>query len=108
MPYKVLFKWENTNLPNKTQNIFIQQWLPQQDVLNHPNVVAFVTPGGINSIEESIKAKVPLVCFSTIATDQKYNAGRVEALGIGKRIYFNEISTEILVQSITEVIENPR
>lgn len=35
IPYKVLWKWENTSLPGQPKNIIIRQWLPQQDVLGN-------------------------------------------------------------------------
>ena len=33
LPYKVLWKFENENLPNKPNNVEIKKWLPQQDLL---------------------------------------------------------------------------
>lgn len=33
LPYKVLWKFENTTLPNLPKNVIIKQWLPQQDIL---------------------------------------------------------------------------
>uniref|UniRef100_A0A1B0D9I5 Glucuronosyltransferase n=1 Tax=Phlebotomus papatasi TaxID=29031 RepID=A0A1B0D9I5_PHLPP len=32
---KVLFKWENDDLPNKPHNMMIKKWLPQTDILAH-------------------------------------------------------------------------
>lgn len=30
---KVLWKWENTTLPNQPSNVFIRKWMPQRDIL---------------------------------------------------------------------------
>lgn len=30
---KVLWKWENTTLPNQPNNVFIRKWMPQRDIL---------------------------------------------------------------------------
>lgn len=37
LPYSVLWKFENDNLPGKPDNVMIRKWFPQQDVLgkNH-------------------------------------------------------------------------
>lgn len=43
---KVLWKFE-TDLPGKPDNVKIVHWLPQQDALAHPNVVAFITHVGL-------------------------------------------------------------
>lgn len=33
LPYKVLWKFEKDELPGKPENVKIEKWLPQQDVL---------------------------------------------------------------------------
>lgn len=33
MPQQIVWKWENENLPNKPDNVHIQKWLPQRDIL---------------------------------------------------------------------------
>lgn len=33
LPQRVLWKWEDDNLPGKPENVMISKWLPQQDVL---------------------------------------------------------------------------
>uniref|UniRef100_T1H5D9 UDP-glucuronosyltransferase n=1 Tax=Megaselia scalaris TaxID=36166 RepID=T1H5D9_MEGSC len=58
---KVLWKWEDPNLPGKPDNVFISPWFPQDDVLAHPNVIAFITHGGLLSTTESIYHGVPII-----------------------------------------------
>ena len=41
---KVLMKWESKEMKEKPANVMIKDFLPQQDVLGHPNLKAFVTP----------------------------------------------------------------
>jgi glucuronosyltransferase len=43
---KVLWKYENDTLPNKPSNVMISKWIPQRDILAHPNVKLFMTHGG--------------------------------------------------------------
>ncbi|KAH0820520.1 hypothetical protein GEV33_002271 [Tenebrio molitor] len=54
LPYTVLWKWESDRLPGKPSDGVIRNWLPQQDVLAHCNVKAFVTQGNIQSVQEAI------------------------------------------------------
>lgn len=44
---RVIFKWENENLPNKPSNVLTVKWLPQDDILAHPNLKVFITHGGL-------------------------------------------------------------
>lgn len=36
LPYKVLWKFENDDLPGKPDNVHIMKWVPQQTVLGNP------------------------------------------------------------------------
>lgn len=50
---KVVWKWdEELNLHK--DKFMIRKWLPQDAILNHPNVKLFVTHGGLLSCTESI------------------------------------------------------
>ena len=59
---KVLWKWETDHMEGKPANVMLHKWLPQQDVLGHPNVKLFVTHGGQSSFQETVCHQKPAVC----------------------------------------------
>ena len=63
---KVLWKWETEVMDDKPSNVMLHKWLPQQDVLGHPNVKLFVSHGGQSSFQETI-------CHQTPAVSNLYN-----------------------------------
>lgn len=64
-------------------NIYAYSFVPQIDVLNHADV--FLTHCGMNSVNEAIAAKVPMIVMPFV-NDQLANAKRIVEMGIGKRI----------------------
>jgi glucuronosyltransferase len=44
--YDILWKWEIDDFPDKPKNLKTLKWLPQADLLAHPNIKLFITQGG--------------------------------------------------------------
>ncbi len=63
---KVIWKWEGTAMPGKPDNVMLSKWLPQQDLLGHPNLKLFVTHGGLNSFQEILCHRKPAVSRVTL------------------------------------------
>lgn len=42
----IIWKFEDEAAVNVPSNVRIERWLPQSDILAHPNVVLFITHGG--------------------------------------------------------------
>uniref|UniRef100_A0A182Q9J2 UDP-glycosyltransferases domain-containing protein n=1 Tax=Anopheles farauti TaxID=69004 RepID=A0A182Q9J2_9DIPT len=80
--YGFLWKWESNSIPNLPPNVLLQRWLPQNDVLAHPNIKLFVSHGGIFGTQESIYWARPLL-FVPFYGDQHSNALKFERAGIG-------------------------
>lgn len=107
LPFKVLWKFEDEELPGKPSNIKISKWFPQQDVLGHKNIKVFVTQGGMQSAEEAILNRVPMVGVPFFA-DQKYNVRRLEQLEVAVYVDFEAITKNELKDAIMKVISNKR
>ncbi|XP_008197588.1 UDP-glycosyltransferase UGT5-like [Tribolium castaneum] len=103
---KVLWKFE-TDLPNAPKNVKIMKWLPQQDILAHPNVVAFITHGGLLSTLETVTRGVPIIGIPVFG-DQKANIAAAVTDGYGVSVPLPELSEEKLSWALNEILNNPK
>ena len=69
------------------RNIRTTAWAPQNDVLGHPSVKAFVMQGGINSLYEAAYHAKPVVTVP-LGADQVENAAKVWYLSAYNLISF--------------------
>ena len=83
------------------------EWLPQNDLLGHKDIKAFVSHVGHNSLYESVFHGVPLVAFPLYG-DQFFDAGKVEHFGLGLSVDQNSFTVEEMVEKIEHVINTPR
>ncbi|XP_038212967.1 UDP-glycosyltransferase UGT5-like [Zerene cesonia] len=104
LPQRVLWKWEGKTLPGNPENIFISSWLPQNDVLAHPKVLAFFSHCGMLSTTEAIYHGVPVVGMP-IFGDQPANAGFIEESGLGVQIQIGELTKDNLLDKFKTVLE---
>jgi UDP:flavonoid glycosyltransferase YjiC (YdhE family) len=106
LPYNVLWKtdYEFKDLP---ANVKTYKWLPQNDILAHPNLKLFITHGGLRSMEESIAHKVPILTIP-FSYDQPYNAEVIVHYGIGEQYDLNQLTVESFVNAIFRVILNEK
>lgn len=51
---RVLWKFEDESLPGIPSNVMVRKWLPQNDILAHPNMVLFISHGGLFGTSESL------------------------------------------------------
>lgn len=107
LPYDVLWKFEDEELENKPANVRISKWLPQQDLLGHPNIKLFISQGGLQSTGESLMNGVPMLIMPFIA-DQFLNAEQIEKLGAGLHLDFKSLTKKAFKTSVLEITENQR
>lgn len=107
--YTFLWKFETAEkLPLKVpKNIIIQSWMPQNDVLAHPNTKLFISHCGLLSTQESLWYGVPVLGFPIFA-DQPQNAFRLKELGVGEELSIHDFSEDDLYEAIKKMIEDPK
>ncbi|XP_038217906.1 UDP-glucosyltransferase 2-like [Zerene cesonia] len=102
LPYNILWRWD-TDIPDRPVNVKVMRWVPQTDVLRHPNVKLFITQGGLQSTEEAIGAGVPLVGIPMIA-DQWYNTEKYDHFKIGEQLDIETLTEEEFRAAIKSVL----
>ncbi|XP_076275155.1 UDP-glycosyltransferase UGT5-like [Rhynchophorus ferrugineus] len=105
---KVIWKFEE-DLPGKPSNMLIKKWLPQQDILAHPNVRLFITHGGLLSTTETIYHGVPILAIPVFG-DQPANAERAQYAGYALKLDYHDtnFTEERLSYLINELLNNPK
>ena len=87
-------------------NFLIYQYCPQPQILAMTDV--FITHGGINSINEALFINsVPMIVIPQFA-DQFMNAKLVESNEAGIALDNNNITTEILLNSVNNILNNEK
>ncbi|XP_065219028.1 UDP-glycosyltransferase UGT5-like isoform X31 [Planococcus citri] len=107
IPQRVLWKWEGDVLPGKSDNIMISKWMPQRDILAHPNVKLFISHGGLLGTSEAVYEGVPVLGIP-IFGDQRTNIKSLEANGAGELLDYNEISKEVVLEKIQRLLNDPK
>ena len=88
-------------------NIKVVEWLPQNDLLGHKDIKAFVSHAGHNSVYESAYHGVPVVAVPLFA-DQFSNAKKVEQFGLGIAVDHETVDAHQLFKTIERVATEPR
>jgi len=84
----------------------LERFVPQQQVLEHSSVSAFVTHASANGVMEGLIAGKPMVAAPMFG-DQCYFAARVEGLGVGVRIGKTQMTPAVIRSTVRRVVETP-
>ena len=103
----VIFKMSGTDatMPsNRPRNVHLFPWLPQNDLLGHPNTVLFITHCGNNGQYESLYHGVPMIGFPLFA-EQPHNAFRMVEHGYGIDMKILTFTADELVNNVHRVLD---
>lgn len=73
----------------------------------HPNCRAFITHGGLNSLQEAMYHGVPVLGLP-FGTDQVLNVGRAVKEGYAFKLVWTDVTHETLSKAIQELLHNSR
>ncbi|KAI1692113.1 UDP-glucoronosyl and UDP-glucosyl transferase domain-containing protein [Ditylenchus destructor] len=88
------------------KNVFTAKWLPQNDILEHPRLLAFISHAGMNSVIEGPSKGVPMICIPVFA-DQQHNAKMLERRGTAIVLGKGKLRKEDVVDAIKKIIADP-
>ncbi|GAA1952255.1 macrolide family glycosyltransferase [Amycolatopsis minnesotensis] len=82
----------------------VHQWLPHALVLPHAS--AYVGSAGLNSFNSALRWHVPLVSVP-LTLEQEATASRVDELGLGVRLDFDDVTPESVRQAVSTITSDP-
>uniref|UniRef100_A0A3B3HLQ9 UDP-glucuronosyltransferase n=1 Tax=Oryzias latipes TaxID=8090 RepID=A0A3B3HLQ9_ORYLA len=107
LPQKVIWSYKGSRTSTLGNNTLVVDWMPQNDLLGHPNIKLFVAHGGTNGVQEAIYHRVPVVSLP-IFYDQYDNLLRLQARGAAKTITIATLDKEdSFLKAIQEVLTEP-
>ncbi|XP_033834211.1 UDP-glucuronosyltransferase 1-2-like [Periophthalmus magnuspinnatus] len=100
---KVIWRHIGARPSTVGNNTLIVDWMPQKDLLGHPQTKVFVAHGGTNGVQEAIYHGVPVLGIP-LFFDQFDNLLRLQARGAGTIIRLNELNGETFEQGLRELL----
>ncbi|KAM8717120.1 hypothetical protein ACLKA7_003914 [Drosophila subpalustris] len=106
-PLRVIWKWDDQQpRPGNASNIYFNNWLPQDDILAHPNTKLFITHAGKGGVAEAQFHGVPMLALPVFG-DQLGNAHSMVSSGFGLSLDLHSIEEGSLDGAIKEIMRNP-
>ncbi|XP_025424454.1 UDP-glucuronosyltransferase 2B13-like isoform X2 [Sipha flava] len=105
IPQRVLWKWEG-ELHDKPSNVMIRKWMPQRDILAHPNVKLFISHGGLLGTTEAVYEGVPILSIP-IFGDQMTNVKAVRDKGAAEIMYYTDLNEDEIFTKINSMLTDP-
>ncbi|CAP25991.1 LOW QUALITY PROTEIN: Protein CBR-UGT-19 [Caenorhabditis briggsae] len=106
------FIWKYEDLTDKftegVENVYLGDWLPQNELLADPRLNVFITHGGLGSVTELSMMGTPAVMIPLFA-DQSRNAQMLKRHGGAAVLTKTDLANTKLVQdTIQDVLANPK
>ncbi|XP_060635009.2 2-hydroxyacylsphingosine 1-beta-galactosyltransferase [Anolis sagrei] len=106
LPQRVIWRFSGNKPRNLGNNTKLIEWLPQNDLLGHSNIKAFLSHGGLNSIFETMYHGVPVVGIPLFG-DHYDTMTRVQAKGMGILLNWKTLTEDELYKALVKVINDP-
>ncbi|XP_058066943.1 UDP-glycosyltransferase UGT5-like [Anopheles bellator] len=104
---RVLLKWESDTIPNAPPNVLSKAWLPQDDVLAHPNVKLFISHGGLGGTSEAKYHGVPVLGIPIFA-EQDQNIQALVDEGIAMMLDYKQLDERSFSRAVNIMVREHR
>ncbi len=101
-----LRKDQQALLPPLPDRVRIEAFAPQQAILAHPTVAAFISHCGMNSLSESLYHGKPILGLPFFG-DQHYNAGRLLEINAGLKLNKDRFTQQDVTSGIRTILNTP-
>uniref|UniRef100_A0A9J8CGE8 UDP-glucuronosyltransferase n=1 Tax=Cyprinus carpio carpio TaxID=630221 RepID=A0A9J8CGE8_CYPCA len=105
LPQKVIWRYTGPRTMTLGTNTLLLDWLPQNDLLGHPQIKAFVAHGGTSGVQEAIYHGVPILSVPLVF-DQPDNLFRMEAKVTAKIVDIATLDRTVFLEALKEVLHN--
>lgn len=106
MKQRIIWKYEDESIQDLPSNVMIKSWLPQSDILAHPNVKVFITHGGLLGTQEGVHRAVPMLGIP-IYCDQHLNMNKAVLGGYAVKLYFPNVTESSFRWALNELLHKP-
>ncbi|XP_065220398.1 UDP-glucosyltransferase 2-like [Planococcus citri] len=107
IPQRVLWRVNDLNLTDVPPNVKLGKWFPQRDVLEHKNVISFISHCGLQGTLEAIHTATPVIAIP-FAFDQFQNAKILVEREVGIEVDYFEMNKDTLIDAIKEITTNTK
>ncbi|PNF21498.1 UDP-glucuronosyltransferase 2B19 [Cryptotermes secundus] len=105
LPQRVVWKFEANSPPETPPNVLVSKWLPQSDILAHPNIRMFISHCGRLSTIEAVYRGVPVVGVP-IMIDQTSNLQLLISKNVAVKLDFLTLTKESVLAAVREILDN--
>lgn len=109
LPQTIFWKWEDdiSDAIKIPKNVKFEKWLPQYDLLNQQNCLAFITHGGLLSLTEAVASSVPTLIIPILG-DQFGNAAHAQKAGVAEVLSLTEIEEDVFYNKLLSVLSKEK
>ncbi|XP_036450678.1 UDP-glucuronosyltransferase 1A5-like [Colossoma macropomum] len=105
LPQKVIWRHLGPKPSTLGNNTLLVNWMPQNDLLGHSKIKAFVAHGGTNGVQEAIYHGVPVLGIPLIF-DQFDNLVRIQTRGAAKILELSQLNGQTFEQMLLKILND--